>query len=84
VGWFGAAGTMYFIDPESNLTVSHCPELLPHFANRCQSWCLLVRLHYANAARRPSFGTEDEERIRETSLCDSAEIVTDADNMDTK
>lgn len=23
VGWFGAAGTMYFIDPQSNLTVSN-------------------------------------------------------------
>jgi CubicO group peptidase (beta-lactamase class C family) len=29
VGWFGAAGTMYFIDPESNLTVSHRTCALP-------------------------------------------------------
>ncbi|GHJ84257.1 hypothetical protein NliqN6_0659 [Naganishia liquefaciens] len=29
VGWFGAAGTMYFIDPESNLTFVCTTQMLP-------------------------------------------------------
>lgn len=71
-GWFGAAGTMYFIDPQSNLTVS--------FSNhhRVLTSCICfvaVRLYYADATRQPPISNRYAECFRETSVCGITRII---------